>query len=992
MKRTKSSRLLAFLLIVVMLLAMVPGTAFAAGEADPDSTEAVQNPDGENTNAQLSAEAQAFIDAVNAIPELTEDNVEAYNEAGMRASELYDVVPAEELASPEVMAAVETLRAAMDALTGGATPTDRDYVVNIYAVVINDSGKIIAVNSIPTRNFSGTTSSPFSTDGQTSYQWTANGNGYTASGPGQTNVNSTIYAKWPEYLWNYSGYNYVGIKGGLVYTPYVNGSVGSYTEPGYSWQYEKNRGVGYTSYYFNVANATGSAIWYIFKAKSVNYTVQWIDAADNTVLKSESRSGSVGSTVSVGAGDKSYAGYEYAGDSYPGTVLSATLASSGTVLKMYFNKKQTDPVLESGHVTVKKVFSGITDKSKIPDNLVLTYMTTAVDAPSYTHTETLKVDSAEFSTDSNGNVVISWGVQNYFNVNESITVTEKGYDIEGYDCPGTSYGPMQLGENGGRTITLTNTYTPKTPKEEPLTINKHVSKIADRTFANAAEFEAAKDSSGKVYYEMGDEIEWTITIHNPNEESKKVSLGESPAYNDVNGTGNSVGFYKKLKGDITYPDQSTETVGWANSTNVDVTVPEGDTVIKVSYTTSMEDVKDGLRTNAYKLFNHVVIAGYTVNGESKSASTDSEPVWLKEPTPADWDGLTISKSVSPDTKVKSGDTVTYTIKVTNNTGKDLTDIKVSEKLDASLTYESSEESTGQYDSGNGVWTIGSLANKGVATLTLKAVVKEGTADGTVIKNTVTVTEAKDGEETLPEDKKPEAGAEVTVESPDTPPTPIPAEWDKLTISKTVDKTSVTAGDTVTYTIKVSNSTGKDLTDIRISEKLNENLIFDGAEPSDQYDPAKGIWSIDKLANGDTAVLTIKVKIKEGVKSGTVIKNTVTITDAEAGSDDRLPDGDGPNDGVELTVKDSTAIEPTKPNTSDKPNKPDEPSKSDKPNKSDKSGVSDSTNQTKQQSKEAVRTGDTNHVHIWMILMAVSLLGMAGFFFLRRKNRDFELKK
>ena len=92
-------------------------------------------------------------------------------------------------------------------------------------------------------------------------------------------------------------------------------------------------------------NITYTATWEKNTPQTALYTVQWLDAADeNKVLKSEFRNGTVGTTVSVASSDKSYAGYTYAGDNHSGSVLSATLAKSGTILKMYFIKNTTPPV------------------------------------------------------------------------------------------------------------------------------------------------------------------------------------------------------------------------------------------------------------------------------------------------------------------------------------------------------------------------------------------------------------------------------------------------------------------------------------------------------------------------------------------------------------------------------------------------------------------------------------------------------------------------
>ncbi|MCI8601421.1 MAG: InlB B-repeat-containing protein, partial [Oscillospiraceae bacterium] len=61
-----------------------------------------------------------------------------------------------------------------------------------------------------------------------------------------------------------------------------------------------------------------------FKAVCVEpkYAVKWIDAANDAVLKSENRTGTVGTTVTVNENDKAYPGYTYVGDEDARNVLS----------------------------------------------------------------------------------------------------------------------------------------------------------------------------------------------------------------------------------------------------------------------------------------------------------------------------------------------------------------------------------------------------------------------------------------------------------------------------------------------------------------------------------------------------------------------------------------------------------------------------------------------------------------------------------------------
>lgn len=87
--------------------------------------------------------------------------------------------------------------------------------------------------------------------------------------------------------------------------------------------------------------------------------------------------------------------------------------------------------------------------------------------------------------------------------------------------------------------------------------------------------------------------------------------------------------------------------------------------------------------------------------------------------------------------VRSGETVTFTIVVTNSGGGDATSVTVTDLLPAGLTYISSNPSQGTYDSGTGVWSVGAVLAGGTATL--KIVAEVTAAEGTTVTNTATIT-------------------------------------------------------------------------------------------------------------------------------------------------------------------------------------------------------------------------------------------------------------
>ena len=103
--------------------------------------------------------------------------------------------------------------------------------------------------------------------------------------------------------------------------------------------------------------------------------------------------------------------------------------------------------------------------------------------------------------------------------------------------------------------------------------------------------------------------------------------------------------------------------------------------------------------------------------------------------------LAVAKTVDNGT-ADEGDTISYTVAVTNNGPAAATGVSLTDSLPAGVTLiddggnTSPLPSQGSYHTGTGVWTVGNLANGGAATLTLMATVDGATA-GSTIRNNVT---------------------------------------------------------------------------------------------------------------------------------------------------------------------------------------------------------------------------------------------------------------
>ena len=266
------------------------------------------------------------------------------------------------------------------------------------------------------------------------------------------------------------------------------------------------------------------------------------------------------------------------------------------------------------------------------------------------------------------------------------------------------------------------------------------------------------------------------------------------------------------------------------------------------------------------------------NGSDPDPNNDGNPNDNSIPTGVTFGSsadLSVLKVVS-NSNPSVGDTVTYTITVTNDGPDTATGIQVSEPLASGLTFQSSNPSQGSYDSGTGTWTVGTLANGASATLTITATVNVSDP----ITNTATVS----ADQTDPDTTNNESSVTVPQQSAD------------LQVNKTVDNSNPSVGENITYTIAVTNNGPATATGVQVSDPLPSGLTFQSSNPSQgSYDSGTGTWTVGTLANGSTATLAITVRVD--------VADPVTNT-ATASADQ--PDPDTTNDESSVTVPDQNA--------------------------------------------------------------------------------------
>jgi len=229
-----------------------------------------------------------------------------------------------------------------------------------------------------------------------------------------------------------------------------------------------------------------------------------------------------------------------------------------------------------------------------------------------------------------------------------------------------------------------------------------------------------------------------------------------------------------------------------------------------------------------------------------------------------------------------GQTIEFTITVTN-LGPDLaTGVSVTDVLPAGLTFVSATASQGSYAVGTGLWTVGTVASADFPTLVIRAVVDQpASGPPAPITNSATV----NGNEYDPDPGNNEDDVTVTPQYAD------------LAVTKTVDDATPNVGDLVTFTITLENLGVDTATNVTLRDVLPAGLELVTALPSQgTYDPGTGIWtmgSVDTLFARTLSVQAIVLAPSAGVPQ------PQTNSAAVATVDQYDPDPD--NDEAEVTV-------------------------------------------------------------------------------------------
>ena len=263
------------------------------------------------------------------------------------------------------------------------------------------------------------------------------------------------------------------------------------------------------------------------------------------------------------------------------------------------------------------------------------------------------------------------------------------------------------------------------------------------------------------------------------------------------------------------------------------------------------------------------------NGLSRPQGAHADIGAYEAPPPSA--DLSITKSVSSST-AQPGDTVTYTLSVSNAGPNKANNVSVSDTLSSYLTFVSCSESTGTgtctYSGGAVSVAYTTLAASASSTVTINTTLNSGAPDSLQVGNSASVS-ASD-----PTDPNTSNNTSNNVYFT------IHNKAD-LAVTKSVSSTSpywpatgIEVGDSLTYTVALTNKGPYDAKSVVLSDSAPAGVTFTGCSAS----VGTCVWSassasltLASFTNASVATLTIQAKLNFGVADGSTVTNTASVT-------------------------------------------------------------------------------------------------------------------
>ncbi|WP_193605052.1 DUF7507 domain-containing protein [Nocardioides dongkuii] len=422
---------------------------------------------------------------------------------------------------------------------------------------------------------------------------------------------------------------------------------------------------------------------------------------------------------------------------------------------------------------------------------------------------------------------------------EGVTVLDSVPSQGTVDVPGGRWEVGTLGSGRSAVLTVTarlDTTGTKTnlvkvdapllddPTPEDNESTATVTTLAPAVDVSVTKSVAAAEGGPASQIPVGQDAVFTITATNNAVSGQPATTVTNAVFADVFDDGLT---FVSASGDGTFdPDTASWSVG---------SIPVGTTV---TLTIRATGTVVGQQNNAHSLVN---LDQRDVDETNNSDSAAATFVELAD--------LEVTKSVAPEV-AQPGDTVEYTITVTNTGPNDTDDTVVNDPALEPAEITGHTTDNGTFDEETRTWTIPTLASGETATLTVSVLVSDAASGH--YRNLVVIQESR-VEDPEPDDNT--ATTELFVPAAD------------IAVRKSVDDRTPVVGDTVTFTVGVRNLGPDAAEDVTVTDRLPAGLSYLRSRATvGTYDPATGTWDIGRLdpvdlpTAGDQAVLRITARV------------------------------------------------------------------------------------------------------------------------------------
>ncbi|WP_298505669.1 gliding motility-associated C-terminal domain-containing protein [uncultured Maribacter sp.] len=240
--------------------------------------------------------------------------------------------------------------------------------------------------------------------------------------------------------------------------------------------------------------------------------------------------------------------------------------------------------------------------------------------------------------------------------------------------------------------------------------------------------------------------------------------------------------------------------------------------------------------------NYTSIAEVTASDQLDIDSTPNNDILAEDDQD---DAVTIPRALVDVSVTNTASTLTptvgqqidFTITVTNDGPSDATTIVVTNLLPSGYDFVNATPSIGTYEPLNGSWTIGNLPTGITQTLVLTADVR---ITGTYT-NTAELTDLEEFDiDSEPANNDDTEDDQATVN-------PIPVAQSDLSLEKLVDNNAPFVGETVEFTINLSNEGLNNATGVVVTDLLPSGYTFVSHTATvGDYNEATGIWSLNNI--------------------------------------------------------------------------------------------------------------------------------------------------